>query len=92
MAADIEVYGTDWCSSTFGVREYLTQSGLRYQYFNIEQDSSAHEFVLAMNDGRRRFPMVTIEQRVITNPTLTELQRIVDAYQARVREGRRTWR
>jgi hypothetical protein len=45
-----------------------------------------------MNDGRQRFPMVTIEQRVITNPTLTELQRIVDAYQARVRAGRRTSR
>ncbi len=78
MASGIEVYGTDWCGLTFGVREYLTSSRLPYDYHNIEQDPRADEFVLAMNDGRRRFPMVVVEHRIVTNPTRAELQQLLD--------------
>jgi glutaredoxin len=83
MASDIQVYGTDWCGLTFGVREYLTKSHLTYDYYNIERDPQAQEFVLAMNDGRRRLPMVVIQERIITNPTVAELQRVIDEHRIR---------
>src|SRR5947208_237582 len=60
MANDIHVYGTDWCGLTFGVREYLTTSRLEYDYYNVDRDPRAQEFVLAMNDGRLRLPMVVV--------------------------------
>lgn len=87
MATGIQVYGTDWCGLTFGVREYLTRCRVEYDYYNIEQDASAHEFVLAMNDGRRRLPMVIVEERILTNPTLAELRKLLDEHH--VRPGRR---
>jgi glutaredoxin len=83
MASDIQVYGTDWCGLTFGVREYLTNSHMAYDYYDVEQDARAHEFVLAMNDGRRRLPMVVVEERIIINPTVAELQRLLDKHRVR---------
>jgi glutaredoxin len=83
MASDIQIYGTDWCGLTFGVREYLTNSRFTYDYHNIDRESHAHEFVLAMNDGRRRFPLIVVHERVMTNPTLAELQQVLDDYNIR---------
>ena len=83
MANDIQVYGTDWCGLTFGVREYLTISRLAYDYYNVDRDPRAQEFVLAMNDGRLRLPMVVVQERIITNPTVAELQRVLDGHSIR---------
>jgi glutaredoxin len=83
MANAIQVYGTDWCGVTFGVREYLTNARIEYDYFNIEHDHRADEFVLAMNDGRRRFPLVVVEERVLTSPSLNELQQVLVEYRVR---------
>ena len=80
MASDIQVYGTDWCGLTFGVRKYLTNSRLAYDYYDIDRDPRAQEFVLAMNEGRRRLPMVVVQERIITNPTVAELQRVIDEH------------
>jgi len=52
MANGIQVYGTDWCGVTFGVREYLTNSRIPYDYHNIEQDQDADEFVRAIVGDR----------------------------------------
>jgi len=78
VATEIQVYGTDWCRLTFVVREYLNRSRVEYDYYNIDDDANAHDFVVSMNDGRRRFPMVVVEERVLTNPTLTEIQKLLD--------------
>jgi len=89
MANEVQVYGTDWCSVTFGVREYLTNSRIPYDYYNIDQNQDADEYVLAMSDGRRRFPLIVVEERILTSPTLNELQRLLDEYQVRPSTPRR---
>jgi hypothetical protein len=83
MTNGIQVYGTDWCGLTFGVRECLTKSRIPSDYYNIEQDPRADEFVLAMNDGRRRFPLVVVEERVLVSPTPNEMQQVLDEYRVR---------
>ena len=83
MVNGIQVYGTSWCGLTFGVREYLTNSRIAYDYYDIEGDPRAHEFVLAMNDGRRRFPLIVVEERVLLSPTLDELQHVLDDHRVR---------
>ena len=90
MANGIQVYGTDWCGVTFGVREYLTNSRIPYDYHNIEQDKDADEFVRAMGDGRRRFPLIVLEERVLTSPTLNELQHVLDEHRVRPATPNRT--
>jgi glutaredoxin len=73
----IEVYGADWCRLTFAVREFLTRSRVAYDYRNIDEDSDARHFVISMNDGRCRFPMVVFEERILRNPTLAELDTLL---------------
>jgi glutaredoxin len=79
------VYGTGWCGLTFRVREYLMKARLAHEFFDIERDPKARDFVLATTDGR--FPIVVIEDHVVTDPTIAELQRVVAAHA--IRPGRR---
>jgi mycoredoxin len=81
-----QVYGADWCGLTYGVPRYFTTSHFEYNYFDIDDDQTAEEFVLSINRGRRRFPIVVIEDCVMTNPTLAELRRVLD--QQGMRSGR----
>jgi glutaredoxin len=87
MTISIQVYGTDWCSLTFGVREYLTNSGVDYDYVDIESDPSADAFVRTMNDGRQRYPVVVLAEQAVTNPTRTELERMLRDHGVESRSG-----
>ena len=88
MDSEIQVYGTSWCGLTFRVREYLMKARLTYEFFDIELDPRAREFVWAMTDGHLRFPMVVIEHQLVTEPTIAEPQRVIDAHAIRPRRRR----
>src|SRR5262249_17348163 len=94
MTSQIQVYGTNWCQFTFGLREYLMDARVDYEYFDIDSDSRADEFVRTMNDGKRKYPMVVVAQRIALNPTLTELQQLLEDQDvvARPRMGRHSER
>ena len=79
----IQVYGTGWCALTYRVREYLMHARLTYEFFNIDHDEKAHEFVVAATEGQRRFPLVVVEDDVMTVPTIPQLQRVLDAHEIR---------
>ena len=83
----IQVYGTDWCRLTFGVREYLINSRVDYDYFDIERDPLADEFVRTVNDGRQRYPVVVVEDHSLTNPTLAELNTLLRDHRIEPRTG-----
>jgi glutaredoxin len=89
MTNGIQVYGTNWCSLTFSVREYLTNARIPYDYYDIDGDQHADAFVLAMHDGRRRFPVIVVEERILTAPTLNELQKVLDEQRVRPSTARR---
>jgi glutaredoxin len=92
MPTSIQVYGTDWCGLTFAVREYLTNSRVAYDYHNVEQDALADEFVITINDGRRRYPLIVTEEHIVTNPTLTELQELLTMMGYRGRPPLSRWK
>jgi thioredoxin reductase (NADPH) len=73
----IRVYGTDWCHSTFGVREYLMNARLEYDFFDIDRDPRADDFVRALGEGRRRYPVVVFPDEIVTNPTVSELGQLL---------------
>ena len=76
----IKVYGTDWCHSTFGVREYLMNARLDYDFFDIDRDPSADEFVRALGKGARRYPVIVFPGEIVTNPTVAELGQLLRAH------------
>jgi glutaredoxin len=84
----IQVYGTDWCHSTFGVREYLMNAHLEYDFFDIDRDQRADEFVRAVNGGARRYPVVVLPGEIVTNPTVTELGQRLRAHRVESRPAR----
>jgi len=83
VTSAIQVYGTGWCSLTYRVREYLMNARLTYEFFDIDHDQQAHEFVLAATRGQRRFPLVVVEDDVMTVPTIPQLQRVLDEHDIR---------
>jgi glutaredoxin len=83
VTSAIQVYGTSWCRLTYRVREYLMHARLTYEFFDIDHDQKAHEFVLATTNGQRRFPLVVVENDVMTVPTIPQLQRVLDAHDIR---------
>jgi glutaredoxin len=80
MASDIQVYGADWCGLTRGLREYLTNSHIDYDYFDVDRNEEAERFVLAINEGRRRFPLVVVHEQVVTQPTIAVLRTVISEH------------
>jgi glutaredoxin len=86
----IKVYGTDWCHSTFGVREYLLNARLDYDFFDIDRNPTADEFVRALGHGARRYPVIVLPDEIVTNPTVTELGQLLRAHRHESEQGGRS--
>jgi glutaredoxin len=65
---EIKVYGADWCGYTQRTLRHLDQTGLAYQYINVEDDEKASEWVKAQNDGMEIKPTLDIEGEILTAP------------------------
>ncbi len=64
----ISVYGTTYCADCHRARSLLDQYGIKYKWINIEDDSSAAEYVTTINDGLRIVPTIVFPD----NSTLSE--------------------
>jgi glutaredoxin len=60
MAERVTVYGADWCGDTVRTLRHLDNSGVNYQYVNIDEDEHAEKKVIEFNQGKRRIPLVEI--------------------------------
>jgi hypothetical protein len=80
MNTTIKVYGTDWCRSTFGVRECLMNARLDYDFFDIDRNTGADAFVRSLSRGARRYPVIVFADEIVTNPTVTELGQLLRAH------------
>jgi glutaredoxin len=60
MAERVTVYGADWCGDTVRTLRHLDNSGVQYQYVNIDEDEHAEKKVIEFNRGKRRIPLVEI--------------------------------
>ncbi len=74
------VYGTDWCGLTQAFCNRLETANVPFEYHDIEADPKAEEAVVAMNGGKRKFPMVVVGEVVMKNPPIPELNEALDRY------------
>jgi hypothetical protein len=65
------------------VREYLTNARLSYEYFDIDRDPDAQAIVLSLAEGRRTFPLVIVEGRIVVDPMGGGLRRVLDEHDIR---------
>ena len=78
MSVNTAVYGTQRCPLTKGIREWLGEHRVPYDFYDIE-DAEAEERVRRMNDGQLKYPMVTVGDRVMKNPADDELRAALTA-------------
>ena len=70
----IKLYGTSWCGSTRLVKGILDRKGIKYEWFDIDEDEDAARFVEATNGGYRSVPTIVFpDGSVLVEPSDMEL-------------------
>jgi mycoredoxin len=78
MTSRVLVYGASWCRFTFGLRQYLLESRVDYEYFDIDNDPQAAAFVRTIGDGKLKYPVVVVDEETAVNPRFSELQQMLE--------------
>jgi glutaredoxin len=71
----VTIYGAEWCEDTQRALRYLRRLGAKHEYFDVDEDPAALNRAKALNHGRRRTPVVQVQDEVLvepSNPTLAE--------------------
>lgn len=69
------VYGTSWCPDCRRAVRVLEANAVSYQYVNIEEDPTAAEYVVAVNQGNRSVPTIVFaDGSILVEPSNALLQ------------------
>lgn len=75
-----KLYGAHWCWLTNGFENYFRTLGIKYERFDVERDAEAEKAVRDMNGGKLKFPMVSIGDVNLKNPTIQELNKLLNKF------------
>ncbi len=74
MEKKIVVYGVEWCGDCLRTRRFLNKNNVEYQFVNIDQDTSAEQFVLSTNKGMRSVPTIVFDDgSILVEPRTSAL-------------------
>lgn len=73
----IEVYGSDWCHDCRRAKAFLNDNQVNYKDIDISIDEEAVIKVQEINNGKRIIPTIVIDGTPHTNPTNSELEKIL---------------
>lgn len=77
-AKKITIYGTGWCPKTSTLKHHLHDLWVEFELKDIDKDAEANEELLNLMDGKRYFPVVKIDEKVLLNPRFPELKKEVE--------------
>lgn len=58
--AEVKVYTTTWCPDCRMAKNWLDRRGIAYDEVNVETTPGAAEFVMSVNNGRRKVPTFAV--------------------------------
>jgi mycoredoxin len=61
--AKIKVYTTTWCGDCRHAKRFLRERGIDYEEIDIEQHEGAAEYVIKVNEGKRKVPTFEVDGR-----------------------------
>jgi mycoredoxin len=61
--AEIKMYTTQWCGDCRNAKRFLKENNIAYEEIDIEQNEGAAEYVIKLNDGKRKVPTFEIDGR-----------------------------
>lgn len=62
----ITMYTTSWCPDCHAAKQALTALGLPFKEVSIEQDHSALELVMMVNNGKRSVPTLVYGEHAVS--------------------------
>ena len=73
-AGAITMFSTSWCGYCRRLKFQLEREGIRYTEVDIEQEPSAADIVMSLNDGNQTVPTVLFpDGSAATNPSVAEV-------------------
>ena len=82
MDAPVKVVGALWCHDTRHTLAHLQESDVPFEFFNVDDDAEAREWMLAQNEGQQKLPTVDIGGLVLSIPSDEDLDAAIEAQQA----------
>jgi len=71
----VTMYSTPWCGYCHRLKGQMDRAGIAYDVVDIEQDPSAAEIVMAVNNGNQTVPtLVYTDGTAQTNPSLKQVE------------------
>lgn len=73
MKQTLKLYGTDWCTKSSALRNYMQSKWIEFEDFNVETNKDAETIVRELYDGVLKFPTITYGKEFLKNPKVPEL-------------------
>ena len=61
--ANIKMYTTTTCGDCRNAKRFLKEQGVHFEEINIEEAEGAAEYVMLLNDGKRKVPTFEVDGR-----------------------------
>jgi mycoredoxin len=61
--ASIKMYTTTWCGDCRNAKRFLREHGVAFEEINIEEEEGAADYVMRVNDGKRKVPTFEVDGR-----------------------------
>lgn len=73
--AKIKFYGTTWCPSSRRAKKLIIQSGIDFDWINIDEDPAGRQFVMEVNNGNRSVPTIVFpDGDILVEPSTSRLK------------------
>ncbi len=59
----LKMYTTTWCDDCRNAKRFLKENNISYEEVDIEQHEGAAEYVLKVNNGKRKVPTFEVDGR-----------------------------
>lgn len=59
----LRIYTTRWCPDCHRAKRFLNERGVAFEEVNIEEIEGAADYIVALNNGKRRVPTFEIDGR-----------------------------
>ncbi|MFS4418586.1 glutaredoxin family protein [Maribacter sp. 2307ULW6-5] len=76
----LQLYGTDWCTKSSALRNYMQSKWIVFDDFNVETDAEAEAKVRSLYDGVLKFPTVMVGEDFLKNPSIPQLNRFLEKH------------
>lgn len=65
MAEKVKIYGSTKCSNCSMAKDYLTQKGIKYDFYDVTKDRDAFTEMREISAGARSIPVIVVCDRVL---------------------------